>query len=114
MQSASNRQLTLLRKLNRKKYRYEEQLFLIEGARAVRQLAANNTVEIEALSFDKSQGYASQASWKQLADGTTAALIEEKEFADVADTTNPQGVLAICRMPQEQPVQAMAEQTGVI
>ena len=114
MQTASNRQLTLLRKLNRKKYRYKERLFLIEGARAVRQVVANNLVPIEALFFDKSQGYASERSWKELAAHTTAALLEETDFAAISDTDSPQGVLAMCRMPDEQPVEKMSARRGVI
>lgn len=114
MTSASNRQLTLLRKLNRKKYRYEERLFLIEGARAVRQVAENNMVEIETLFFDKAQHYWSEQGWKQMISRTDSALIDEEHFAEVSDTDHPQGVLALCRMPEEQPVDKLHTKEGVI
>lgn len=114
MISASNRQLTLLRKLNRKKYRYEECLFLIEGARAVRQVAENDIVDIETLFFDKAQHYWSEQGWKQMVSHTDSALLDERHFAEVSDTDNPQGVLALCRMPEEQPVDKLKTKEGVI
>src|SRR5699024_6046813 len=66
MKTASNRQLTLLRKLKRKKYRYKERLVFVEGIRAVRQVAANNVIEIDTLFFDEHQGYAAESYWEKL------------------------------------------------
>ncbi|SHF02186.1 RNA methyltransferase, TrmH family [Fodinibius roseus] len=114
MDSVSNRQLTLLRKLNRKKYRYEKRLFLIEGARAVRQVAANNRIGIETLFFDEARQYWSEDEWKQLTRHIDSAVIDEEHFANVSDTANPQGVLAMCRMPDEQPVTEMGAGEGII
>lgn len=114
MNSVSNRQLTLLRKLNQKKYRYEKRLFLIEGARAVRQVAGNNTIEIETLFFDKAKHYWSEDEWKQLISHIDSAVIDKEHFAGVSDTDNPQGVLAMCRMPEEQPITKMGATEGVI
>ena|SRR5690625_3691149 len=107
MTTASNRQLTLLRKLNRKKHRHRERLFLIEGARSVRQVADNDTVKIETLFFDEAQRYWVRDVWKQLINGTEAALLNEGQFAEIADTDHPQGVLALCRMPDPQPVEKL-------
>lgn len=114
MISASNRQLTLLRKLNRKKYRYKERLFLIEGARAVRQVAENDIIEIKNLFFDSAQHYWSDDEWKQLAGRTGSAVLEREQFAELSDTDHPQGVLAMCRMPEEQPVETMSAGEGTI
>ena len=114
MKDASNRQLTLLRKLNRKKYRYQERLFLLEGARAVRQIIANGTIQIKTLFFDKAQKYASQREWKKLARDIEAAVLTEEAFLEVTDTDNPQGVLALCHMPEEPSVAEMAEDEGLI
>lgn len=104
MKSASNRQLKLLRKLNRKKYRYREQLFLIEGARAVRQVADNKAVKIKTLLFDRSQGYQAEEEWQRRAEGPGAALLDAGTFAELSDTDTPQGVLALCHMPEEAPI----------
>lgn len=114
MDSVSNRQLTLLRKLNRKKYRYDKRLFLIEGARAVRQVAENNTIEIETLFFDKAQHYWSDEEWEQLIRHIDSAVIDKEHFANISDTDNPQGVLAMCRMPDEQPVKKIGTAEGII
>lgn len=114
MTSASNRQLTLLRKLNQKKYRHEEHLFLVEGARAVRQVAENNIIEIKTLFFDKAQHYWSEPGWKQLISHTESALMNEEHFAEISDTDHPQGVLALCRIPEEQPVDKLNAEEGVI
>jgi len=114
MKTASNRQLTLLRKLKRKKYRYKERLFFVEGIRAVRQVAANNVIEIDTLFFDEHQGYAAESYWEKLIAENQAALVGNKDFSRIADTTNPQGVLALCRMPEEQKVDEMVKKSGVI
>lgn len=114
MNKASNRQLTLLRKLNRKKYRYRERLFLLEGARAVRQIGENDRSRIKTLFFDEAQHYANQKEWKRFAQDVEAAILSEEEFAEVTDTDNPQGVLALCRMPDEPTVATMAEEEGLM
>lgn len=104
MKSASNRQLKLLRKLNKKKHRYREQLFLIEGARAVRQVADNKALKIKTLLFDRSQGYHTEEEWQRRAEGPGAALLDAGTFAELSDTDTPQGVLALCHMPEETPI----------
>jgi TrmH family RNA methyltransferase len=114
MRTASNRQITLLRKLNRKKYREQEHLFLLEGARAVRQLADNGTVSIATLFFDESQGYQEEKEWKERAEKAEGAVLDQKLFAEVSDTDNPQGVLALCNMPAESSTKTMSGKAGVI
>lgn len=114
MKSASNRQVTLLRKLKRKKYRYQEHLFLIEGDRAVKQVLDNNTIEIKTLFFDESQNYWFEDEWEQQLGNTEAVLLDRTRFAEVSDTDNPQGVLALCGMPAERPVNKLDAEEGVI
>jgi TrmH family RNA methyltransferase len=114
LRSASNRQKTLLRKLNRKKYRQEEQLFLLEGARAVEQLLDNGTIRVEALFFDESQQYWHQQRWRDRAEQVNAFSMAEDIFADVSDTDNPQGVLALCRIPDEATTNELVSREGLI
>lgn len=114
LRSASNRQQTLLRKLNRKKYRQKEQLFLIEGARAVQQVLANKSVKIKALFFDNSQQYWFQSQWREAAQNLDSFTLTEDLFAEVSDTDTPQGVLAMCRMPNEITAEELASQSGII
>ncbi|NGP89593.1 TrmH family RNA methyltransferase [Fodinibius halophilus] len=110
----SNRQATLLRKLNKKKYRTKEQLFLIEGARAVEQVLANSSVSVQHLFFDESQQYWNQQQWQEALAKVEGAVLDEELFAEVSDTDNPQGVLAMCRMPAEISQEKLVEGGGII
>jgi TrmH family RNA methyltransferase len=112
--TASNRQKKLLRKLNRKKYRYQEQLFLIEGARAVQQIITNNAVRIKTLFFDVGQRYWQQERWQQTIQQFNVATLDRALFLEVADTDSPQGVLALCHMPKESTVEQLAATSGLI
>lgn len=110
----SNSKMTLLRKLNQKKYRQREQLFLIEGARAVKQILKNGSVKVEALFFDEAQGYWQRAPWSEYGTAYHSSLVEEGTFAEVSDTDNPQGVIALCTMPAEVEPEKLAASDGVI
>lgn len=110
----SNRTLTLLRKLNQKKYRQREQLFLIEGARAVQQVLENGSLEVQELFFDEGQEYWLQEQWSTRIQRKDALIIDSKTFAEVSDTDNPQGVIALCRMPGEVEPEKLAGLEGVI
>ena len=112
--SASNRQVTLLRKLNRKKYRQQEQLFLLEGARAVEQVLENQAVQVSALFFDEHQVYWQQNRWKQYSRKIDSYFLTTDLFAEVTDTDTPQGVLALCRMPEEATIGELAASEGLI
>lgn len=114
MRTASNRQLTLLRKLNRKKYRLKEQLFLVEGGRAVRQVDKNKSVQIKTLFFDQSQEYYKEKEWENRGEKIESAILDADDFAEVSDTDTPQGVLALCHMPDEASVDAMHENGGIV
>lgn len=112
--SASNRQVTLLRKLNRKKYRQKEQLFLIEGARAVEQVLQNKAISVKALFFDQGQKYWQQQPWKAHSNLMDTHTLPEDIFAEVSDTDNPQGVLGMCQIPAETTVEQLNESSGII
>ena len=112
--SASNRQVTLLRKLNRKKHRQQEQLFLLEGARAVEQVFENKAIKVQALFFDADQQYWHQEQWQKLAQQVDVFTLAADLFAEVTDTDTPQGVLALCQIPSETTVDKLASQNGII
>ena len=114
MKDISNSRLTLLRKLNRKKYREQEQLFVIEGARAVEQIIHNGEIEVVELFFDQAQRYWEQPEWNEKADRISASEVDEEHFKEISDTDTPQGVLALCKMPPETPVGELARQTGIL
>lgn len=114
LSSASNRQVTLLRKLNRKKYRQKEQLFLIEGDRAVEQVLQNNVITVESLFFDEAQQYWQQQPWKAHSNLMAAHILPEDIFAEVSDTDNPQGVLGMCQIPDETTVAKLNDSSGIV
>lgn len=114
MQSISNARLTLLRKLNRKKYREKERLFVVEGARAVEQVIRNGQLELLELFFDDSQSLWLQAWWKNILNTHGGSLIESDAFAEISDTDTPQGVLALCKMPLESKPEELIASKGVV
>lgn len=114
MKEISNSRLTLLRKLNRKKYREKEQLFVIEGARAVAQIIKNGKVEIVELFYDETQRYWEQPDWSTPADKIPASRVGKDYYQEISDTDNPQGVLALCRMPLEARLAELTEQEGIL
>lgn len=114
LKKISNSKLTLLRKLNRKKHRHEQQFFLIEGQRAVQQLLDNNLIALESLFFDESQNLWQEAYWEQMAHEKESAMINAQDFEAIADTENPQGILALCHMPAEADLSWLASKQGII
>ncbi len=110
----SNRKLTRLRKLNQKKYREREQLFLVEGGRAVRQIVENGKIEVNELFFDETKSMWQHGFWKEKIDRISASLLRKTAFTEVSDTDSPQGVLAICKMPAQADVELLARQEGII
>lgn len=112
--SASNRQATLLRKLNRKKYRQKERLFLLEGSRAVDQILQNKSIAVKTLFFDEEQRYWRQDQWKKHTKLIDAHVLPADIFVEVTDTDNPQGVLALCHIPDEATIEELSSSSGVI
>lgn len=110
----SNAKLTLLRKLNRKKYRQKEQLFVVEGERAVMQIIKNDLVRVTSLYFDVDRKLWDEPDWKTEAGQIKSFKVEQTIFGEIADTDNPQGVLALCRIPPEGTVQSLPKKEGVI
>lgn len=114
MESISNRQLTLLRKLAKKKYRTNNQLFLVEGERAVGQVLNNRAVRVKHLFWDKSQHRWSSPAWQEISRQVASASVREDDYRKLTDTENPQGVLALCEMPPEADLDTMARKEGII
>ncbi len=114
MDSISNRQLTLLRKLRRKKYREKEWVFIVEGERAVEQVIENGAVETDHLFFDEKQELWLDPYWSKRASRLPSVLVDHGAFLEIADTDTPQGVLALCKMPGESDIQSLAQKKGIL
>ena len=96
------RLLTLARDLKRRKARGRQQLFLCEGVRAVEELLRSSLTIRGALVapqlLDVPRGAELERSLRQ----RKVELVEltPEEFATVAETESPQGVLAIAEIPE--------------
>ena len=112
--SLSNRESTLLRKLGRTKHRKKEGLFLAEGERAITQIIKNGSITIKTLFFDDSAELWNTMQWSEQTEFYPARQVPHKEFITFADTQNPQGILALCHIPEETTLEELVSGSGVI
>lgn len=112
--SISNRELTLLRKLGRKKYRQKERLFVVEGVRAVEQVIDNGRLEIVLLVFDGDQGLWKSGDWEKFSSDYRSVYVDGEDFETVSDTENSQGILALCEIPHETALADLGRSEGIL
>ncbi len=94
--------LTLARDLRRRKSRERRSLFVAEGVRAVEELLASPIKVKGILAAPQLDGAQRGAELRQriAASGIESAAVTEAEFRSAAETESPQGVLAICEVPE--------------
>ncbi|MBO6522228.1 MAG: RNA methyltransferase [Balneolaceae bacterium] len=108
MKEASKAQIKLLRKLSQRKYRENEQLFIVEGERAVEQVLENGVIEVESIFVKENK----TDSYKQTAD---CFILSKSIFHELSDTETPQGVIAVCKMPDPVTLEELQKlNSGVI
>lgn len=112
--SISNNQLKKVRKLLRKKGRYKFSQFLIEGRRAVTQLLENDILKVDLLCFDEHYELWKQDPWDRYSRNYETVLIDSRDFRQVTDTENPQGVMAVIDMPGETGVEELSQRQGIV
>ncbi len=93
MKEASKAQIKLIRKLSQRKHREKEELFIVEGERAVEQVLENEFLKVESIFIEESN----TESFNMIANSFS---LDKSTFNELADTESPQGVLAICKMPK--------------
>lgn len=111
---ASKKQLSKLRKLKRKKYRYEYKLFIAEGLRTVEQIIANKKLVIESIYFDDSTNLWESKVWNKESIEKTFYLIKRNDFSEICDTDNPQGVFVVCKVPEEIDLEVLGKRKGLV
>lgn len=107
IKTASNNQLKTWRKLGMTKYRKKEGLFIAEGERCVEQILVNGFVDVEALVVES--GTNLSFSYPD-----TIYEVESADFESLSDTESPQGVLAVCRIPEELAIDQLSVKKGII
>lgn len=87
--------------LKQKKYRTERQEFLVEGLRAVEEAVEYG--KVKTIFFVPTNDERTNALLKKAANkGIEISETYEGYMVQIADTTTPQGVIAICLMPQNK------------
>ncbi len=114
VKSASRNQLKKLRNLNRKKARYEEREFLIEGERAVEQLLNNGVVKVKGLYFDEEELLWESPPWSDFSQTYDSRKLSRDVYREVTDTDNPQGVVARATMPAEASTDDLTNEPGIL
>jgi RNA methyltransferase, TrmH family len=107
---ASNNQIKAWKKLQMGKYRKKKQLFLAEGVRCVEQIINNKKVDIAEILCDGREAVREM----EIPDHLQVYDLSSGDFADISDTETPQGVIAVCRIPDEIPQNSILESSGVI
>lgn len=92
--TSSLAQLSLLRKLNKRRERAEQALFIAEGHRTVQQLLTTRLVKVEAIFATPSY----VAAHAPKVDTSPIFLITERQLQEVSQTDTPPGILALARM----------------
>lgn len=111
IQPASSGQIKLLRKLSMRKHRYRERLWIAEGMRTVEQILSRRGDLVLQIYLDTNlpeppSFIPSSADIRSLEPDLLEAL---------SDTDTPQGILALCAMPEDAKRQNLAENgKGVI
>ncbi len=109
-QNGSSSQITLLRKLQKRKYRRELNLFVAEGHRTVSQILEHGSLDVTDVFVTES--YVNDYGYRHLPDSTY--LLSDKELQSIADAETPQGVVAICVVPSPVDVDAIVQHPGCI
>lgn len=100
--SSRNRWIKLARSLHRRRQRYSERAILVEGVRPVREaLSSGTTIHVIMLSTHvENPGEAHETAESAASAGINVVSVAPAVFQTACDTETPQGILAICAMPE--------------
>lgn len=87
---------------------------MAEGLRTIQQIIENGAVEVKALFFDESQKARKQDYWTKQAKKIDGWKVYKKEFQQICDTQNPQGVIALCGIPAEAGLNDMTQASNIL
>lgn len=96
MQTAGNRLTKLSRKLQRKKGRQEENLFLVCGRKSIEEAVGNNAELFHVFVVENTD--------IQLPSNVVASIISKKELSELSPLEVLQDAMAICKIPTTTPL----------
>lgn len=94
--SLSNNKVKLIKSLNKKKNRLEENLFIIEGEKIIFE-AIDKKYKLNMIVFSEDYYHENKDSIKKL-NKYNLELVSNKVFRDISDTETPQGILALAAL----------------
>lgn len=92
------------------KHRKKNGLFLAEGIRCVEQIIENKYVNVRELLIDQSDPGHQNLQTHDL----PVYELTNEQFVTVSDTETPQGVIAVCEIPDEATIDKLSKTEGVI
>lgn len=100
-----------LAKLDRKKYREQYGYFIVEGKKAVIEAIESDLQVIQLVvtgSFRNDQSeFLNQTAAKQFVTQKKILEVGNKAFSDIADTSTPQGIAAVVKIPDQNLAQML-------
>lgn len=97
----TNRELKYYSSLNRIKYRRIERKFIVEGIKLVDEaINSNFDCEVIIASYNFAKTHSNKLN--KYKHSTTVQTISDYDFATIADTQTPQGILAIMEIPLQR------------
>ncbi|ATW23927.1 TrmH family RNA methyltransferase [Candidatus Formimonas warabiya] len=102
--SKNNQYVKLAKSLMNRKYREKQNLFILEGVRLIEEAVAAG-IKLEFILYCSrlcSSGRGARLLEKITELGVSTFLVEEKIFEDLADTENPQGIVAAAQMTKSR------------
>lgn len=95
--SSQNPLIKEIKGLNRKKNRWKNRLFLIEGIKIIEE-AIINEIKIKHILFSNSFFDSEEGSifYEEIKNRDNIAKVSDSLFNSISDTENPQGIMAIC------------------
>ncbi len=107
---ASQNQIKEWKKLLMGKYRKKNGLFLAEGVRCVEQIIENRFLTVRELLIDQSDTNHQNLQTY----GLPVYELTNEQYVTVSDTETPQGVIAVCEIPDEAKLDELSKTEGVI
>lgn len=106
-ENASARQIARWRTLSRRKGREREGLFLVEGERAVRQVLANDVLQVESVLLEEGANISKPKT-------SRVVELDQETFRSISCAETPQGILAVATIPAETKLEGLCDSKGLL